>query len=272
MGDVKEYKTSKLKMGYKFTKMFFYRVIKRRWYLPTIPEITVDELLETTNSNEPLLIIDLRPEEEFNGKGESSYMTVYGHIPTAIRMGIMELSSHLMDLQSFMEKVTNLEDLQSFKEMEIITICPGGGMSLVGVEIMLEAGFTNVKSLKGGMELWKKKGYPLTTAEDVISPDEDVKPLDDNHQIIEVKETLDEKSMTEIDKRLDARGWLCPKPILNSRKILKKMKINQVLEIVTTDPGSKTDIPAWAEVTGQELISVEDLGPKEFRFLVRKLK
>ena len=78
--------------------------------------------------------------------------------------------------------------------------------------------------------------------------------------------------MTKVNKKLDARGWLCPKPILNSRKMIKKMKINQVLEILTTDPGSVTDIPAWAEVTGQELISKEERGPNDFRFLVRKLK
>ena len=78
--------------------------------------------------------------------------------------------------------------------------------------------------------------------------------------------------MTKVNKTLDARGWHCPKPILNSRKMIKKMKTNQVLEILTTDPGSLVDIPAWAEVTGQELISKEERGPKDFRFLVRKLK
>ena len=76
----------------------------------------------------------------------------------------------------------------------------------------------------------------------------------------------------KINKKIDARGELCPTPILKSRKAIKKMKINQVLEILTTDPGSKADIPAWASVTGQELISEEELGPKNFRYLVRKLK
>ena len=76
----------------------------------------------------------------------------------------------------------------------------------------------------------------------------------------------------KINKKIDARGELCPTPILKSRKAIKKMKINQVLEILTTDPGSKADIPAWASVTGQELISAEELGPKNFRYLVRKLK
>ena len=78
--------------------------------------------------------------------------------------------------------------------------------------------------------------------------------------------------MTKVNKKVDARGELCPTPILKSRKAIKKMKINQVLEILTTDPGSVNDIPAWAEVTGQELISKEELGPNDYRFLVRKLK
>ena len=78
--------------------------------------------------------------------------------------------------------------------------------------------------------------------------------------------------LVKVDKTLDARNWSCPKPVLNSRKKLKSLKINQVLEILTTDHGSMTDIPAWAHVTGQELISAEELGPKDYRFLVRKLK
>ena len=78
--------------------------------------------------------------------------------------------------------------------------------------------------------------------------------------------------MVNIDKTLDARGLSCPKPILKSRKTIKSMKINQVLEIITTDPGSVTDIPAWASVTGQELLSSEERGSGEYYFLVKKLK
>jgi len=71
---------------------------------------------------------------------------------------------------------------------------------------------------------------------------------------------------------LDARGLSCPQPIMKSMQAIKKMRVNQVLEILTTDPGSLTDIPKWAKVTGQELISSEELGPENFRFLVRRLK
>jgi len=78
--------------------------------------------------------------------------------------------------------------------------------------------------------------------------------------------------MTKTHKTLDARGLSCPMPIVKSMQTIKKMRINQVLEILTTDPGSKKDIPTWAKATGQELISFEERGPESFRFLVKRLK
>lgn len=265
----KKYKIGKIRMGFKFMKMFFFRVIKRRWYLPSISEITVDELFDRINSNVPPLILDHRPAKEFYGNGENSYMTVYGHIQNSLNMGIMELSSNLEDLQSFMELTTDLEDLQAFKEKEFVTICPGGGMSLVAAEIMGHAGFTDAKSLKKGLYGWYKKEYPLVT-----TPDHTIKSSDfeDKATAMDGKMSLDDASMTEVHKTVDARGLLCPKPILKSRKALKDMEVNQVLEILTTDPGSKIDIPSWALATGNELLISEERGPKEFRFLVKRKK
>ena len=78
--------------------------------------------------------------------------------------------------------------------------------------------------------------------------------------------------MGEIHKTVDARNLSCPKPVLMSKKALGKLDIGQVLEILATDPGSKRDIPAWAHVTGQELLSLEENNPEEFRFLVKRLK
>ena len=83
---------------------------------------------------------------------------------------------------------------------------------------------------------------------------------------------MDNKYMGEVHKTLDARNLSCPQPILKSKKILKKLKMGQVLEILTTDPGSKNDIPAWAIATGQELLAFEERNPEEFRFLVKKMK
>ena len=117
------------------------------------------------------------------------------------------------------------------------------------------------------MDLWYKKGYPTTTDEDF-----NLESLKGTAKIIEGKQDLDEIYIGEVDKTLDARNLSGPIPIVKSREVLKAMKINQVLEILTTDPGSKADIPAWAHVTGQELISAEENDTGGYRFFVRRLK
>ena len=78
--------------------------------------------------------------------------------------------------------------------------------------------------------------------------------------------------MSEVHKTLDARKLSCPMPVLKSKKALKEIEIGQVLEILATDPGAMADIPAWTRTTGQELLSSEERGPKDFRFLVKRMK
>jgi tRNA 2-thiouridine synthesizing protein A len=78
--------------------------------------------------------------------------------------------------------------------------------------------------------------------------------------------------MKKVHKTIDARGLSCPMPIIKSMQAIKKIRINQVLEILTTDPGSKRDIPIWATATKQKLISFEERGPEDFRFLVKRIK
>ena len=61
-----------------------------------------------------------------------------------------------------LELESRIGELEPHREREIVTMCPGGGLSLVAVEVLTEAGFRNVKSLKGGTDEWYEKGYPLT--------------------------------------------------------------------------------------------------------------
>ena len=253
--EVKEVKTSKLKMAFKAIRLFLWSIRKRRWYLPNLDEITVDELFEAIKSNEPPLIVDLRNAKDFNGSGTDRYEK-HGHIPNAMRVSILELTA-------------NLEDLP--KDKEIVTICPGGGISLVAVDVLVNAEFQNVKSLKGGIWAWAKKGYPLIKSEDILPTHEDIEPsaFEDRAKMIE---PLDEKSIGEVHHTLDVRNLICPIPVLKSKKTLNTLKMGQVLEILTTDPGSKRDIPVWAHVTGQELLVSEERGPKDFRFLVKRMK
>ncbi|MGM9988934.1 MAG: sulfurtransferase TusA family protein [Bacillaceae bacterium] len=58
---------------------------------------------------------------------------------------------------------------------------------------------------------------------------------------------------------LDAKGLACPMPIVKTRKIMKDLDPGTVLEIQATDKGSKADLKAWAESTGQQYLgTIED--------------
>ena len=57
------------------------------------------------------------------------------------------------------------------------------------------------------------------------------------------------------DKEFDASGLACPLPIVKTKKSLNDMTSGQVLRVVATDPGSVCDMQAFAEQTGNELVS-----------------
>jgi len=71
------------------------------------------------------------------------------------------------------------------------------------------------------------------------------------------------------DKVLDARGLLCPMPIVKAGKEIKTIEAGQVLKILATDRGSIADFPAWAEDTGHELLEWHE-EDGVFVFYVRK--
>ncbi len=254
--EIKEIEISTSRMVLKLLKLLVFSLIRLRFYIPGVSEIKVDKLYELIKSDQSPLILDTRDKREFYAL--EGCIKKYGHIPNAKLLPIFQLTA-------------NLKHLSSFKDKKIVTICPGGGASLVVAEIMVKAGFTDVNSLRGGMNKWSRKGYPTTTAkadDDLIYLVEDVK----TEYLESIAKTTEEKYLGEVHKTLDARNFSCPKPVLMSKKEIGKLKIGQVLEILTTDPGSKTDIPAWAHVTGQELLSLKEKSPEEFRFLVKRLK
>ncbi len=71
------------------------------------------------------------------------------------------------------------------------------------------------------------------------------------------------------DSEIDARGLNCPLPILRAKKSLSALDAGQVLKIVATDPGAFKDFQAFANQTGNELLSTGEAGG-EFVFFIRK--
>jgi tRNA 2-thiouridine synthesizing protein A len=68
---------------------------------------------------------------------------------------------------------------------------------------------------------------------------------------------------------LDAKGLNCPLPILKARKALQDVPPGEILEVLSTDPGSVADFQAFCRQTGNELMesTTED---SVYRFLIKR--
>jgi tRNA 2-thiouridine synthesizing protein A len=70
------------------------------------------------------------------------------------------------------------------------------------------------------------------------------------------------------EQTLDARGLLCPLPILKAKKALNGMPPGGVLEVLATDPGSVADFEAFCRITGNTLVEQSAVAG-DYRFLIR---
>jgi tRNA 2-thiouridine synthesizing protein A len=71
------------------------------------------------------------------------------------------------------------------------------------------------------------------------------------------------------DKELNARGLSCPLPIVKTKKSLADMTTGQVLKVIATDCGAVKDMQAFADQTGNTLMSTaEESG--EYIFFMKK--
>jgi len=55
---------------------------------------------------------------------------------------------------------------------------------------------------------------------------------------------------------IDARGSFCPGPLMELIRAIREGAVGDVLAVISTDNGSKTDIPAWVEKAGHRLVGV----------------
>jgi tRNA 2-thiouridine synthesizing protein A len=58
-------------------------------------------------------------------------------------------------------------------------------------------------------------------------------------------------------------------PILKTKKAVDGLQAGQILKMIATDPGSTSDMNAWTEKTGHELVASEKEGEK-FVFYIKK--
>ena len=70
-------------------------------------------------------------------------------------------------------------------------------------------------------------------------------------------------------QEIDARGLLCPLPVLKLAKRMKSLTAGDCVKLITDDPAAVVDVPHFCAESGHELLEAIDVEGHQ-SFLVRK--
>ena len=68
---------------------------------------------------------------------------------------------------------------------------------------------------------------------------------------------------------LDARGLVCPMPIIKLSKVVKDIEAGDKLEVRADDPAFESDVTTWCQKMGHSLLEVRKEG-KELVAVIEK--
>ncbi|HKY51024.1 MAG TPA: sulfurtransferase TusA family protein [Candidatus Limnocylindria bacterium] len=74
---------------------------------------------------------------------------------------------------------------------------------------------------------------------------------------------------TAVTKEIDARGMACPGPLLALIGAIRQGQVGDTFAVLSSDAGSRTDIPAWCAKAKHQIVEVVDQAGYA-RFVVRK--
>jgi TusA-related sulfurtransferase len=72
-------------------------------------------------------------------------------------------------------------------------------------------------------------------------------------------------------RRIDARGSFCPGPLMELIRAIRESQVGDVIAVLSTDRGSRVDIPKWVEKAGHRLVGVETIDGYD-EIVVQKLR
>lgn len=71
------------------------------------------------------------------------------------------------------------------------------------------------------------------------------------------------------DHILDARGLLCPEPVMMLHAAVRKVPPGETLQMIATDPSTQRDVPKFCQFLSYELVDhAEENG--EFIYWIKK--
>ena len=68
---------------------------------------------------------------------------------------------------------------------------------------------------------------------------------------------LDTTLVTAVTRTIDARGSYCPGPLMELIRAIREGHVGDVLAVLSSDNGSRLDIPKWVAKAGHRLVGVE---------------
>ena len=72
-----------------------------------------------------------------------------------------------------------------------------------------------------------------------------------------------------MDREVDAPGSFCPGPLMELIRVARAAPVGGVLAVLSSDPGSAKDIPAWIQKAGYDFLGAYALEGYT-RFVMRK--
>lgn len=76
----------------------------------------------------------------------------------------------------------------------------------------------------------------------------------------------------ETDHLVDARGSACPGPLLEAKKGIGSVGVGGILEVRSSDEGSRRDIPLWVKKMGHELLGIAQSPQGYDRIFIKRAK
>lgn len=57
-------------------------------------------------------------------------------------------------------------------------------------------------------------------------------------------------------RTIDARGSFCPGPLMELIRAIREAQVGEIIAVLSSDQGSRTDIPKWIEKAGHRLVGI----------------
>lgn len=166
----------------------------------------------------PAYLEDLKEAYLIDVRPEISYKV--NTIPGAVNIPISEMRSRINEVP---------------KDRKVILFCNTGHTSYIASRILIQRGFKNVYSLMGGIEIYKEMTKNVTFTANIGQS---------------------RRVSTGNVIKIDASGLQCPGPIMKVSQAMEGLSEGEIIEVISTDRGFKSDIGAWCETTSNKLVSL----------------